>query len=210
MIWFLILLHLNSCLSLQPYVQNSPYNQKPHHLRNVAQTPRKFLNTAEELQLTKVVKIDAQPCNGQHSVSVFIPSAGRSTGKYFDSRQTLRSLWVNELKDLNVSVYFVVAMNRNDTINEELEKEAKTYQDLIQFGFIDAYYNLTLKTIAILRWVNKKCLNSSYILKTDDDVIVNTQMLLKKLTQFKNGISGNLGQNLAPYREETSNEILKK
>ena len=141
---------------------------------------------------------------------MFIHSAGSSSEKYFGRRQALRNAWVNELKNLNISVYFAIALNKNQTINEELREESLKYRDMIQFGFIDDYSNLTLKAVSILRWINKKCLTSTYILKTDDDVIVNSELLLEKLSEFKTGISGNLGHNISPYRNKDSMTIIYK
>ena len=153
-------------------------------------TQRKIVHSKDELNLTEVVEIDNNPCKTQNLVSVFIHSAGHSTGKYFDKRQSQRQTWVSDLKNLNISVYFVIALNKNQTINEELREESNKYGDILQFGFIDAYHNLTLKAISILRWINKNCLKSTHILKTDDDVVVNPHLLLDKLSEFKTGISG--------------------
>ena len=160
-------------------------------IRIRAKAARKYAHTIEELQLTKEVPIiDPKPCNNVHPISVFVLSAGRSSGKYFEKREAVRNTWVQEMKDLKITVYFAIAKNRNETINEELKEESDKHQDIIQFQFIDAYYNLTLKTISIIRWVNKKCLNSSYILKADDDVIVNVGHLLDICRNWSAGFRG--------------------
>ena len=171
--------------------------------------PKRYFHTKEELELTKAVPIiDNQPCNDVHPLSVFIHAAGQTSGKYFDRRQTTRNTWVRELKSLNVSVYFAIALNKDEKINAELKKESDTHRDMIQFAFIDAYFNLTLKAISILRWIDKNCRNSEYILKTDDDVIVNSQLLLDSLGRFETGISGCLGVQEDIPRDPTSKNLM--
>ena len=195
--WFIVILvafysHLSLCVPTPNETDHWKEVEWQILLNSFAH--RHFYHSKEELELTKVVIIDAQPCNDWHPVSVFIHSASRSKGGFFDNRQMSRNTWVSDLKKLNISVYFVVALNPNQTINEEVRQESDRHKDIIQFGYIDDYYNLTLKTIAIFRWINRKCLTSTHILKTDDDVIVNSKLLLDQLSEFNTGISGVLSQ----------------
>ena len=178
-------------------------------IRTLMQTNRRFYSTKEELELTKAVpRIDAKPCNNKQPLSVFILSAGHSKGRYFERREAQRNSWIPELKSLNVSIYFLIALNINQTINKELSEESDKYQDMIQFSFIDAYYNLTLKTISMIRWINKKCLTSSHILKVDDDVLINSRLLLDKLSEFKTGIHGIKTCEDVPNRDQNSTKYL--
>ena len=156
-----------------------------HLLRkqSIESKTRRFYHTKEELELTKADPIiDNKPCSG-HTLAVFIHSAGRSSGKYFERRQFVRNSWVKELKEYEIDIYFTIALNKNQTINEELREESDTYKDMIQFPFIDAFYILTLKAKA-------KCLSAKYILKSDDDGFINSALLIDKLSQFERGISG--------------------
>ncbi|CAM4758700.1 unnamed protein product [Rotaria magnacalcarata] len=59
--------------------------------------------------------------------------------------------------------------------------ENDLYQDIVQEDFLDSYRNLTHKAVMALKWISTYCSQASYILKTDDDMIVNTFMLLKHL-----------------------------
>ena len=67
--------------------------------------------------------------------------------------------------------------------------------------FIDHYYNLTLKSLSILHWAQNKCKNSKLIVKTDDDVIVNINLILDNLDQFKSGITGRDPEALGKSRQ---------
>ena len=183
--------------------------EESHQIRNGSKNDRQYYYTKEELEVTKAMpSIDPKPCNDWHPISVFIHSAAASTGIYYDKRQALRNTWVRQFLSLNISVYFVIALNTEEKINKELKEESDRHKDMIQFSFIDSYYNLTLKAISILRWINKKCLTSTYILKADDDAMVNPPLLLDKLSDFRTGISGQINsiwvvrdtQSMIPFK----------
>jgi hypothetical protein len=159
---------------------------------------RKFIHSKEELELTKVVKIN-QICQ-KSEVSVFIHSSPKSSGSNFEKRQAMRQTWASHAIKSIVNVFFVIAEPKDDKTQKELESEAFVNKDMIQFGFQDSYYNLTLKDVALLRWAHENCLHSMYILKTDDDVIVNIEHLLKNLHTLKKGITGYLLRGKSPLR----------
>ncbi|XP_054156769.1 beta-1,3-galactosyltransferase 5-like [Oppia nitens] len=162
---------------------------------------RQYVHNNQEIELTKVVVIDPKHCNTSQDIVVLILSAGQSTGKYFDFRQELRSGWVGVMKSRNIGVWFALGLNNNQTVNEELLIESNKYNDIIQFGFVDNYYNLTLKAIAIQRWLHRYCPSVKYGLKADDDIFVNVDLLLKVLSDFETGISGSLLKNSYVIRD---------
>ena len=47
----------------------------------------------------------------------------------------------------------------------------------MQGHFIDNYFNLTLKTISMMKWISDYCYKVKYVLKVDDDMFVNMQNL---------------------------------
>ena len=65
--------------------------------------------------------------------------------------------------------------------------EVRNYGDILQESFTDSYHNLTLKSVAMLKWVNLNCHLSSnntslapeFLLKTDDDIFINVDRLLR-------------------------------
>jgi len=69
---------------------------------------------------------------------------------------------------------------------------------MIVENFYDTYHNLTLKSMAILKWVNLTCpqINDygkpdyfyypKHILKTDDDMFINFDRLLKIIHDMPN------------------------
>ena len=151
-----------------------------------SQAKDKRINSKEEMELTKALPvIDPKPCNDEHPIAVFIHSAARLSGKYFERRVDSRNTWVSDVKKLNISVYFVLALNTNSSIDEGLRKESEENKDIIQFSFKDNYYNLTLKAVSLLRWIDRKCRNAEYILKTDDDLLVDIIQVINSLIDLE-------------------------
>ncbi len=156
---------------------------------------RNFKHSKQELELTKSVKID-QNCENS-KLSILIHSAAY----YFDRRESARETWISEAIKFNISVFFVVGESKDNETQNKLELESFKYKDLIQFEFTESYYNVTLKHIALLRWAQRKCLNTKYFIKADDDIIVNVRKLIENLNRFKNSINGNLMHRVSPHRD---------
>lgn len=55
------------------------------------------------------------------------------------------------------------------------------YNDIIQEGFLDSYNNLTVKSLMMLKWVNRYCQAVQFLMKTDDDIYVNLPALIDML-----------------------------
>jgi hypothetical protein len=159
---------------------------------------RNFKHTKQELELTKIVKVD-QNCE-KSKLSILIHSAVY----YFDRRQVARETWIPEAIKYNISVFFVVGEPKGTETQNKLELESFKYKDLIQFEFKESYYNVTLKHIALLRWAQRKCLNTKYFMKADDDIIVNVRKLIENLNSFENDINGILLTQKQPSRDVNS------
>ena len=63
------------------------------------------------------------------------------------------------------------------------------YKDILQIDFQDSYRNLTLKSMLSFRWAVDECSSFQYILKTDDDMIVNFDVLIDQLDQLPTNIT---------------------
>ena len=99
----------------------------------------------------------------------------------------MRETWVKDIKESNISIYFVIGLTSYSQEQYQLKREANENQDIIQIGFIENYFNTTLKTIAILRWAQNKCDKSKFIVKVDEDALVIADNLINLVKKLKDG-----------------------
>ncbi|XP_014677948.1 PREDICTED: UDP-GlcNAc:betaGal beta-1,3-N-acetylglucosaminyltransferase 7-like [Priapulus caudatus] len=81
--------------------------------------------------------------------------------------------------DSNVTIVFVLGTCDRDVTRQQLAIEARAHGDVIQGAFADTYRNLTMKTLFLLQWTSSQYPDATYLLKTDDDVFINVDSLLK-------------------------------
>ena len=82
-------------------------------------------------------------------------------------------------------------------------QEAEEKNDIIKGSFIDTYRNITLKSLFGIRWMTKYCPTAKYLLKCDDDVIIDFPKVLNILESESktNTIWGPLTLNAKTRRE---------
>ncbi|KAG8014523.1 N-acetyllactosaminide beta-1 [Nibea albiflora] len=89
---------------------------------------------------------------------------------------------------------------------EMLGHEAKIHKDLLQWDYRETFFNLTLKEVLFLEWFNQHCPHAQYILKGDDDVFVNTLLIIDLLeglpeNEAKDLFIGDVISNADPQRD---------
>ncbi|XP_049818435.1 beta-1,3-galactosyltransferase 5-like [Aethina tumida] len=128
-------------------------------------------------------------------------------------RNVIRKMCKND--SAIVKTVFALGMPQNATLQKEIEQENYLYSDIIQGNFNDAYRNMTYKHVMALKYLNYYCSNANYLLKTDDDIFVNTKILQKFVsTNLKERYPKNLilckPQMHAPvYRSSSKWNVLK-
>lgn len=179
---------------LASQLRDTPYPGVETHTRYVvAKTKRKYLLNVKPLRpdfgpvLNDVASfnypIQISRCRDtivRGGPSLFV--AVISAPQYFHKRDIIRRTWQRHLQiqsDLNLmnlaGFGFIVGLTEGDDgIQKRIEEESKTYGDILQIEMIDDYYNLTLKVVGLLNWINDHCSRVDYVLKVDDDVYVNT------------------------------------
>lgn len=111
----------------------------------------------------------------------------------FEHRQIIRQTWLNHLRNETfikgvdlVGYGFIVGLTRNESIQERIEEETKKHADILQLDVMDYYYNLTLKSVGLLNWLDGHCSQVDFVLKVDDDVYVNVRNLQLVITKSLN------------------------
>jgi beta-1,3-galactosyltransferase 1 len=102
----------------------------------------------------------------------------------YELRQAIRQSWASESKILPATVIFLLGDPRNSTRQAELQNESDEFGDILQENFIDAYNNLTLKSMFMLKFVEGLISMApeesvKFLLKVDDDCFVNLVSTLK-------------------------------
>lgn len=88
----------------------------------------------------------------------------------FERRQAIRKTWGrNQNSD---KIVFLLGRSLNTTLEEKVGEEFKLHNDIIQEDFLDTYYNLTIKSIFMLKQFVEFYVNARFLLKADDDVVV--------------------------------------
>lgn len=114
----------------------------------------------------------AQPINAQRPiVLILVHSAPKNVNK----RNVIRQTWGQY--DPRARLYFLLGAVKSTAAQAKLRQENLQYNDIIQGNFIDSYRNMTYKHIMALKWFVYNCRHVNYLLKTDDDVFVNTPLL---------------------------------
>lgn len=95
------------------------------------------------------------------------------------ARTAIRTTWgrVCRRPDSNIACVFMIANTANHHLNQQVYKESLQHQDIVIFSFMDAYTNLTFKSLMGLRWSRQFCSQAAYVMKTDEDVYVNTHQI---------------------------------
>ncbi|XP_056117125.1 UDP-GlcNAc:betaGal beta-1,3-N-acetylglucosaminyltransferase 9 [Rhinichthys klamathensis goyatoka] len=126
-------------------------------------------------------------CSGPEGAPYML-IAIKSVATDFDKRQVVRRTWGREgvfQKDMNVRRVFLLGVPQNQTVlplwDKLLGYESHTFHDILLWDFEDTFFNLTLKEIHFLQWINVSCPKAKFIFKGDADVYVNIDNILEML-----------------------------
>lgn len=144
-------------------------------------------NLPNEFSFKFVVTPKREICTRNISAVVLIASAVRN----WDRRAAIRATWGSVVTDHhwppdvyvkeNISIVFVTALDKNINYDQMLLKENEIFGDILTVNYIDSYRNLTLKSLSILKYASENCLHVPFIIKSDDDVLLDVPYLMETL-----------------------------
>ena len=106
-----------------------------------------------------------------------------SAPAHFERRNLIRQTWGTD-RDVVAQwkTFFLLGQTRNQTQSESslLKKENNIYGDIIRADYYEHYWNQSLKIEMGFEWAARYC-TFSFLLKSDDDVFVNTKDLIHRL-----------------------------
>jgi hypothetical protein len=172
---------------------------------------RSIIHTREELELTKLPPlINVPPCR-PGELPVFVNAEAINRGKYGERRSIVRETWLDEIKRTKSSLRVIFVMgkpspNKLESWQDQVNQESIKYQDILQFDFVDNFYNRTLKHLSWMHWALNNCNSSEYILKLNDDILLNVKRMEEKMKNhsFEHGITGIIYASQQVIREENN------
>lgn len=111
----------------------------------------------------------------------------KSVIEQHDRREAVRKTWgkEQEIDGKKIRTLFLLGSPSAGKDSKNLQKlaeyEDRIYRDILQWDFMDTFFNLTLKEVNFLKWFNIYCPRVQFIFKGDDDVFVNTNNVLELL-----------------------------
>lgn len=153
-------------------------------------------------------------CDDHVTILIIVCSAANNRRR----RDLIRRTWAS-VKHEQLRVMFLIGMPENDqksSTNSNLERsgssrirqESLEHGDLLQADFRDVYANLSLKSVAMLQWTAARCASGRlrFLVKADDDVLVNTPLLLHDLrsTRHRRFVMGSVVAGARPVRDPAS------
>ncbi|XP_029004844.1 UDP-GlcNAc:betaGal beta-1,3-N-acetylglucosaminyltransferase 7 [Betta splendens] len=148
-----------------------------------------------------------EKCNGE----VYLLMVIKSVATQHDRREVIRKTWGKEqvVDGKKIKTLFLLGkpLNEAERANHQklVEYEDYIYGDILQWDFLDSFFNLTLKETHFLKWFNIYCPSVRFVFKGDDDVFVNVKNIVEYLdssSQEKNLFVGDVIFNARPIRRK--------
>uniref|UniRef100_A0A8C2TFB3 Hexosyltransferase n=1 Tax=Coturnix japonica TaxID=93934 RepID=A0A8C2TFB3_COTJA len=153
-------------------------------------------------------------CGGpKGSSNVFLLLAIKSSPANYERREVIRKTWGQQrtVQGELIRRVFLVGVDPRvqdaTKLNRLLQHEQREHRDVLQWGFKDTFFNLTLKLLLFHTWLQEHCPGVRFIFSGDDDVFVNTD----NVVSFTRGISseqhlltGQVLTNTGPIRNPAS------
>ncbi|XP_054837484.1 N-acetyllactosaminide beta-1,3-N-acetylglucosaminyltransferase 3 [Eublepharis macularius] len=155
-------------------------------------------------------------CGGpDKSYNVFLLLAIKSSPGNYERREIIRKTWGQERMYAGVQIRRIFlsggVANPRDArkLNQLLKIEAEENGDILQWGFHDSFFNLTLKQVLFHSWMEARCPGVRFVFNGDDDVFANTDNIIHYLLDVPGAgdehlFVGQLITNVGPIREKWS------
>ncbi|KAM7287602.1 beta-1,3-galactosyltransferase 5 [Ixodes scapularis] len=125
----------------------------------------------------------------------------------FNQRRAIRDTWGKESLHRGFKLVFLLGLPRYDVLQRSILAEDSLHADIVQGNFTDCYRNLTFKSVMMVRWASASCPGAEFVLKIDDDVLLNVwdfAPTLSALHGVDRTIWGLLAQRWTPERNPRS------
>ncbi|KAJ8405005.1 hypothetical protein AAFF_G00329260 [Aldrovandia affinis] len=153
---------------LKPHIRNFLLYRHCRRFRLLLDVPEKCGRTTED------------------SAGVFLLLVIKTSPGNYERREVLRRTWAAERLENGASVRRVFLAGTADgelrqRTDELLQLENRIHGDVLQWDFLDSFFNLTLKQLLFLGWMQERCPHARFILNGDEDVFANTDNIVRYL-----------------------------
>ncbi|XP_069008997.1 LOW QUALITY PROTEIN: UDP-GlcNAc:betaGal beta-1,3-N-acetylglucosaminyltransferase 7 [Embiotoca jacksoni] len=124
-----------------------------------------------------------EKCAGEIYLLVVI----KSVATQHDRREVIRKTWGKEqvVDGKRIKTFFLLGKPSNEAERANHQKlveyEDYIYRDILQWDFLDSFFNLTLKETHFLKWFHSYCPGVRYVFKGDDDIFVSVENIFEFL-----------------------------
>ncbi|XP_020624780.1 beta-1,3-galactosyltransferase 1-like [Orbicella faveolata] len=159
---------------LQKNLTSSRFGRKRSSGQPAPHSDCKSWRTTSQHKTTLITKT---VCRRQYFLLILVSSAPEN----FDRRDLIRQTWgAYDNFSPNWKTFFLLGKTRNHAQSDLIITESKKYGDVIHGNYYEHYWNQSLKIQMAFQWAARYC-SFSFLLKTDDDVFVNTRRLIDVL-----------------------------
>ena len=138
-------------------------------------------------------------CSTRQSLSyiIYVFSAPNHT----HYRQRIRNTWgiPNIINGFYGKTVFMIGQTKDMKQQGLVRSEMKRFGDIVVGDFLDTYENITYKGLMALQWIVKYCNNARFVIKADDDVMVNIFRLRDFLDKRVAGMKRTIFCRLNPF-----------
>ena len=141
-------------------------------------TPRHECRSWKTTPQHKTTLITKTACERDYFLLILVSTAPA----HLERRNLIRQTWGtdNNSNAPQWKTYFLIAQTENQTLSDLVNAESKSYSDLIRGNYFEHYWNQSFKIQMAFEWAARYCM-FSFLLKTDDDVLVMTKDLIEFL-----------------------------
>ena len=171
------------------------------------------LEPINKYNLNYLINPSEKICGKNNGSGVLLISFILNRVENYEIRNAIRNTWTKKEAYKNSKFIFIIGKPVNETLFGLIKNESNLYGDLLQINYLDTYKNLVYKTILSIKWISDYCYNAKYVLKIDDDIVLNSLSLLNYLNGLppaQNTFICLVHTNAAVIRDSNSKFYLSK
>ncbi|XP_059814824.1 N-acetyllactosaminide beta-1,3-N-acetylglucosaminyltransferase 3-like [Hypanus sabinus] len=194
------------CHANRTLLHLSSFHQENEHIKNFL-----LYKHCREFDMIENVPDKCGGREGSHNVFLLLVIKSHPFNQ--DRREVVRKTWGKEREFNGVLIKRVfisgVSPDQKESrkLNQLLAMENREHRDVLQWDFLDTFFNLTLKQYKLLQWVSEFCPSAKFIFNGDDDVFANTDNMVDYLLGMKvlqHLFVGRLIYGVGPIRKKWS------